>query len=69
MAEELRWGIIGAANFAAQHMGPAIHAARMNRLVALATSTESKAEAAASSEEETGSGEADAPAPPGGVNC
>jgi predicted dehydrogenase len=43
MAEELRWGIIGAANFAAQHMGPAIHAARMNRLVALATSTESKA--------------------------
>ena len=43
MAEELRWGILGAARFAREHMGPAIHAARGNRLVALATSTEAKA--------------------------
>jgi predicted dehydrogenase len=43
MTEPLRWGILGAAHFAAQHMGPAIHAARGNRLVALATSTEAKA--------------------------
>ncbi len=43
MADGLRWGILGAANFAAEHMGPAIHAARGNRLVALATSTEAKA--------------------------
>lgn len=34
----LNWGIIGAARFAAEHMAPAIHAARHNRLVALATS-------------------------------
>ncbi|MBV7410197.1 Gfo/Idh/MocA family protein [Maritimibacter sp. DP1N21-5] len=39
----LRWGILGAANFAAQQMGPAIHAARDNALVALATSTADKA--------------------------
>lgn len=43
MADMLRWGILGAANFAAQHMGPAIHAAKGNRLVALATSTPAKA--------------------------
>jgi len=43
MAEPLRWGILGAANFAAEHMGPAIHAASDNRLVALATSTPAKA--------------------------
>ena len=43
MSEPLRWGILGAANFAAQHMAPAIHAARGNQLVALATSTPAKA--------------------------
>lgn len=43
MADGLRWGILGAANFAAEHMAPAIHAARGNRLVALATSSEAKA--------------------------
>lgn len=43
MADFLRWGILGAADFAAKHMGPAIHAARGNRLVALATSTPAKA--------------------------
>jgi len=43
MSDALRWGILGAANFAANHMGPAIHAAHGNRLVALATSNASKA--------------------------
>lgn len=43
MADALRWGILGAAKFAAQHMGPAINAAAGNRLVALATSTNEKA--------------------------
>ncbi len=43
MGNELRWGILGASSFAAKHMGPAIHAAHGNRLVALATSTEEKA--------------------------
>lgn len=43
MAEFLRWGILGASHFAAEHMGPAIHAARENRLVALATSSPAKA--------------------------
>lgn len=43
MAEALRWGILGAAKFAAGHMGPAINAAGGNRLVALATSTADKA--------------------------
>lgn len=43
MSDVLRWGILGAANFAANHMAPAIHAARGNRLVALATSAEAKA--------------------------
>ncbi len=43
MGNELRWGILGASSFAAKHMGPAIHAAHGNRLVALATSTEDKA--------------------------
>ncbi|TYB82946.1 Gfo/Idh/MocA family protein [Maritimibacter fusiformis] len=43
MAEAFRWGILGAAKFAAEHMGPAINAAPDNRLVALATSTAEKA--------------------------
>lgn len=41
----VRWGILGAANFAKQHMGPAIHAARGGKLAALATSSPDKAEA------------------------
>lgn len=39
----VRWGILGAANFAQQHMGPAIHAAKGADLVALATSSVDKA--------------------------
>lgn len=38
-----RWGILGAANFARQHMAPAIHAAKGAKLVALATSSPEKA--------------------------
>lgn len=40
----LRWGILGASNFALRHMGPAIHAANGADLVALATSSSAKAE-------------------------
>jgi predicted dehydrogenase len=36
-------GILGAANFARRHMGPAIHAAARGQLAALATSTPEKA--------------------------
>ena len=39
----VRWGILGASNFARQHMGPAIHAAKGADLVALATSSAEKA--------------------------
>jgi predicted dehydrogenase len=39
----LRWGILGAANFAQKHMGPAIHAAKGAELAALATSSPQKA--------------------------
>ncbi len=39
----IRWGILGAANFAREHMGPAIHAARGAELAALATSNLEKA--------------------------
>ncbi|MAY88982.1 MAG: oxidoreductase [Pseudooceanicola sp.] len=39
----LRWGILGASNFARAFMGPAIHAARQSALVALATSSAEKA--------------------------
>jgi predicted dehydrogenase len=42
--QTMRWGILGAANFARQHMGPAIHAAHGAELVALATSSPAKAE-------------------------
>lgn len=38
-----RWGILGAANFAKKHMGPAIHAAKGAELAALATSSPAKA--------------------------
>lgn len=39
----LRWGILGAARFAREHMGPAIHAAKGATLVGLATSDAQKA--------------------------
>lgn len=41
--ETVRWGILGAAKFALEHMGPAIHAARGAKLSALATSSAEKA--------------------------
>jgi len=40
----LRWGVLGAADFARHHMAPAIHAAKGAELAALATSTAAKAE-------------------------
>lgn len=40
----LRWGVLGAANFALKHMAPAIHAAKGAEFAAIATSTASKAE-------------------------
>ncbi|WP_204114925.1 Gfo/Idh/MocA family protein [Shimia biformata] len=43
MTDHVRWGILGASNFALQHMGPAIHAARGGALEALATSSLDKA--------------------------
>ncbi|WP_298913238.1 Gfo/Idh/MocA family oxidoreductase [uncultured Roseobacter sp.] len=39
----LRWGILGASNFATTYMGPAINAARDAQLAALATSNPEKA--------------------------
>ncbi|WP_128514019.1 Gfo/Idh/MocA family protein [Tabrizicola thermarum] len=39
----VRWGVLGAANFAREHMAPAIHAAEGAELVALATSDPAKA--------------------------
>jgi len=39
----VRWGILGAANFAQNHLGPAIHAAKGADLAALATSHPEKA--------------------------
>ncbi|MFY0679513.1 MAG: Gfo/Idh/MocA family oxidoreductase [Thalassovita sp.] len=41
----VRWGILGAANFAKQHMAPAIHAAVGAELVAVASSSAEKVEA------------------------
>ena len=43
MTKTLRWGILGAAKFAREHMGPAIHLAPHNDLVAIATSSMDKA--------------------------
>lgn len=40
----VRWGILGASNFARLHMGPAIHAAKGAKLAALGTSNAAKAE-------------------------
>jgi predicted dehydrogenase len=45
MAKPVKWGILGAAEFARKFMAPAIHAARGAELYALATSTPAKAEA------------------------
>lgn len=42
MADILNWGILGAAKFAREHMGPAIHSARRARLAALATRSADK---------------------------
>lgn len=39
----IRWGVLGAANFAKNHMAPAIHAAKGAELAALATSDPAKA--------------------------
>ena len=39
----VRWGILGAANFALGHMAPAIHAAKGAEFYALATSSADKA--------------------------
>jgi predicted dehydrogenase len=39
----IRWGVLGAANFALNHMAPAIHAARGAEFAALATSNPAKA--------------------------
>lgn len=43
MADHVRWGILGASNFARQKMAPAIHGARGGALTALATSNPDKA--------------------------
>lgn len=43
MGQPVRWGILGAANFALRRMGPAIHLAEGAELAALATSHPSKA--------------------------
>ncbi len=45
MQEPIRWGILGAANFARKHMAPAIHLAAGAELAALATSSPAKAAA------------------------
>ena len=41
--QTVRWGILGAARFAREHMAPAIHAAKGAELAALATSSAEKA--------------------------
>lgn len=43
MTSHVRWGILGAANFAREHMGPALHMAQRGQLAALATSSGGKA--------------------------
>lgn len=43
MTNPIRWGILGAAKFARDHMAPAIHAAKGAELAALATSDPAKA--------------------------
>jgi predicted dehydrogenase len=44
MQKPVRWGVLGAANFAKEQMAPAIHMARGAELYALATSSPEKAE-------------------------
>ena len=44
MADEVRWGILGAAKFAREYMGPALTLAPGGHVAALATSDASKAE-------------------------
>jgi predicted dehydrogenase len=43
MTKPIRWGILGAAKFAREHMAPAIHAAKGAELAAIATSSPEKA--------------------------
>jgi predicted dehydrogenase len=43
MTKPVRWGVLGAANFAKEYMAPAIHAAKGAELYALATSDAGKA--------------------------
>ncbi|WP_299947743.1 Gfo/Idh/MocA family oxidoreductase [uncultured Ruegeria sp.] len=43
MHKPVQWGVLGASKFAAQQMGPAIHAAHGARLAGLATSDSAKA--------------------------
>lgn len=43
MTDPIRWGVLGAANFAREHMAPAIHAANGARLAALASTSPGKA--------------------------
>jgi predicted dehydrogenase len=43
MTKTVRWGVLGASNFAQEHMAPAIHMARGAELAALATSHSIKA--------------------------
>ncbi|MDU9002705.1 Gfo/Idh/MocA family protein [Sedimentitalea todarodis] len=45
MSGPIRWGILGASDFARRHMGPAIHAAGGAQLIALATTHPDKAAA------------------------
>ncbi|WP_220748445.1 MULTISPECIES: Gfo/Idh/MocA family protein [Jannaschia] len=44
MSDPIRWGVLGASNFARKDMAPAIHAARGHVLAALATRSPQKAE-------------------------
>ena len=44
MSDIVRWGVLGAAKFAREHMAPAIHAAKGAQFAALATSSPDKAE-------------------------
>ena len=43
MTNPIRWGVLGASNFAKEQMAPAIHAASGAKLAALATSSPDKA--------------------------
>ncbi len=45
MTKPIRWGILGAAKFAREHMAPAIHASAGAELAALATSDPARADA------------------------